>query len=457
VEVTLPDDKLESWKEIAAFIGKDERTARRWARERGLPVHRVPGEKRSSVFSSRTEIGQWLTGHLEDPAETSSKAPESQSKAPILREYWRKYWRKYWIAAGVAAVVLAAVSALALFPTALRPRRPSRISFTDNAVQAWDAQGHRLWTYTFAQRFDTYPLQHIASLEELSRVGDFKGDGDREILVVAPFRTGPNPSDIPRFEVDCFSSRGKLLWSYVPDAKFRFGEHELHGPWQVYDVFVSEHEARPAIWVALEHYVWGNSFVAQLDPETGKATVRYVNTGIIYKLNELQTPRGTFLLAAGFNNEYEAGVLALVDETRPFAASPQTEGTRHKCDSCPPGDPDAYLVFPRSEINQLRGIYQDPVRTIAVEGEDIEITKWELEKTVAVSTIYRFRADAGLGPVSLRYDSNYDMLHRELSAAHKLNHSLENCPERLHPKSVRMWTPSTGWTKLTFAPAKASE
>ncbi|MGH9830913.1 MAG: hypothetical protein ACREDR_47515, partial [Blastocatellia bacterium] len=68
-----------------------------------------------------------------------------------------------------------------------------------------------------------------------------------------------------------------------------------------------------------------------------------------------------------------------------------------------------------------------------------------------------FRADAGFQPVSLRYDSSYDMLHRQLSSEHKLNHSLADCPERLHPKPVRLWTPSSGWTELKFPPAKASD
>ena len=33
--------RLDSWKEIAAFFGRAERTVKRWETERGLPVHRV--------------------------------------------------------------------------------------------------------------------------------------------------------------------------------------------------------------------------------------------------------------------------------------------------------------------------------------------------------------------------------------------------------------------------------
>ena len=34
------DSPLESWKEIAAYLNRDERTARRWEKEEGLPIHR---------------------------------------------------------------------------------------------------------------------------------------------------------------------------------------------------------------------------------------------------------------------------------------------------------------------------------------------------------------------------------------------------------------------------------
>lgn len=35
--------RLDSWKEIASFFGRDERTVKRWERSRSLPVHRIPG------------------------------------------------------------------------------------------------------------------------------------------------------------------------------------------------------------------------------------------------------------------------------------------------------------------------------------------------------------------------------------------------------------------------------
>ena len=32
--------RLDSWKEIAAYLGRDVRTVQRWERREGLPIHR---------------------------------------------------------------------------------------------------------------------------------------------------------------------------------------------------------------------------------------------------------------------------------------------------------------------------------------------------------------------------------------------------------------------------------
>jgi tetratricopeptide (TPR) repeat protein len=58
----IANHRLDSWKEIAAFFDRDERTVRRWEKERSLPVHRVPGGARGGVFAYSEELREWLTG-----------------------------------------------------------------------------------------------------------------------------------------------------------------------------------------------------------------------------------------------------------------------------------------------------------------------------------------------------------------------------------------------------------
>lgn len=69
---------LVSWKEIAAFLNRGERTAKRWERERGLPVHRVPGGERGSVFAYPDELADWLKGKSTE-LEADDAAPGNRS------------------------------------------------------------------------------------------------------------------------------------------------------------------------------------------------------------------------------------------------------------------------------------------------------------------------------------------------------------------------------------------
>jgi hypothetical protein len=54
-----PQKTLESWKQIAAYLERSERTVRRWEASEGLPVHRREHEKQDTVFAYKHEIAAW--------------------------------------------------------------------------------------------------------------------------------------------------------------------------------------------------------------------------------------------------------------------------------------------------------------------------------------------------------------------------------------------------------------
>jgi hypothetical protein len=54
--------RFDSWKEIAAYLGRDVRSVQRWEKDRALPVRTIPGGKRRRVFAYREEIDAWLRG-----------------------------------------------------------------------------------------------------------------------------------------------------------------------------------------------------------------------------------------------------------------------------------------------------------------------------------------------------------------------------------------------------------
>lgn len=51
---------LNSWKEIAQYLGRGVRTVQRWEAELGMPVRRPRGKSRSAVIAVMSELDQWL-------------------------------------------------------------------------------------------------------------------------------------------------------------------------------------------------------------------------------------------------------------------------------------------------------------------------------------------------------------------------------------------------------------
>jgi serine/threonine protein kinase/Tol biopolymer transport system component len=51
--------RLDSWKEVAAYLGRGVRTVQRWERDEGLPVHRLAHEKRGSIYAYSDEVDAW--------------------------------------------------------------------------------------------------------------------------------------------------------------------------------------------------------------------------------------------------------------------------------------------------------------------------------------------------------------------------------------------------------------
>ena len=73
-----PGDRLDSWKEIAAYLNRGVRTVRRWEREEGLPVHRHLHKILGSVYAFKSEVDAWrLTGERK-----ALKSPDAAAVAP---------------------------------------------------------------------------------------------------------------------------------------------------------------------------------------------------------------------------------------------------------------------------------------------------------------------------------------------------------------------------------------
>lgn len=93
----VPKDRLDSWKEVASYLNRGERTVQRWEREEGLPVHRLTHQKQGSVFAYKEELDAWW--------ESRRARLETNGHAAVAKPARRWRWLVPATVAGVALLV----------------------------------------------------------------------------------------------------------------------------------------------------------------------------------------------------------------------------------------------------------------------------------------------------------------------------------------------------------------
>lgn len=71
---------LNSWKEIASYLGRGVRTVQRWELELGLPIHRIGKGKRSPVYATIAELNFWIS--TSDAARVQQPRPQQIERTP---------------------------------------------------------------------------------------------------------------------------------------------------------------------------------------------------------------------------------------------------------------------------------------------------------------------------------------------------------------------------------------
>ncbi|HKW63318.1 MAG TPA: hypothetical protein VJN89_12285 [Candidatus Acidoferrum sp.] len=89
--------RLDSWKEIAAYLNRDVTTVQRWEKREGMPVHRHQHDKMGSVYAFRSELDAWALGRNIPAGQENAKsaslletsAPSPLSEISSYRARWR--------------------------------------------------------------------------------------------------------------------------------------------------------------------------------------------------------------------------------------------------------------------------------------------------------------------------------------------------------------------------------
>lgn len=70
-----PEDGLDSWKEIAAYLNRDVTTVQRWEKREGMPVHRHLHDRMGSVYAFRVELDEWSRSRSRAVQENGNNLP----------------------------------------------------------------------------------------------------------------------------------------------------------------------------------------------------------------------------------------------------------------------------------------------------------------------------------------------------------------------------------------------
>jgi tetratricopeptide (TPR) repeat protein len=125
-----PGNRLESWKEIAAYLSRSERTVRRWEEKEGLPVHRLQHDKRGSVYAYRSELDVWR--------ESRRPSLEMESTEPVPGVPAQPS-RRWWWAAAILVLVAGSVAGIRLLEHRRQPA--ARRSSNPEAQRAYERAG----------------------------------------------------------------------------------------------------------------------------------------------------------------------------------------------------------------------------------------------------------------------------------------------------------------------------
>lgn len=422
---TTTETPLQTWQEIAAYLGVSIRLAQSWEAD-GLPVRRMPGKK-PRVFAVKSEIDEW---RLRVTRLERGEPERSNTGAPFgFRQVSR---RAMLLSAGGVIVAGAGTAWLR------RPRRmPERAILEGNVLTALDGTRQQVFQYRFTGDLLQPP---DAELSWRLQTIDFDRDGRRRVL--AAIRREDQSE-----ELFCFSPDGAVEWTLpcrppLLDAN----AHPFEPLWRFSKIVHSNH-GEPVLWIAIAHVSRFPGCVLRVDGR-GTSRVQFFNAGNVQALARISQAQSELIVAAGVHNGFDQTFAAILGADDPPAVSPGDENevaTRYRFANAPKGACRAYVLFPTSELSWAHGAPYGHANHVDVVEEQVAV---EVEAGSGPSYL-TYSLSRALEPKLVSPSRGYFVLHDTFWRRGELNHPLKGCRATAQPLGIRRWTPQTGWEDRT--------
>jgi len=430
-------DLLSSWKEIASYLGCDERTCARWEKSLGLPVHRFEGAQKSRVFAYRKELDAWHKSIDHDHSLDQRKLGRSPA------------WRMAFLG---LSLVLAGMALFFGYRKATSPREPTDFRIEGSALVILNKKGGEIW------RFETGTdglvgekgyREHFQIKKDAGNgielpwliIGDITGDGRAEVLF-APCTDDEYREGL----VFCFDRRGRELW------RFQFGRPIRFGPQEYADFtirgFVADDldgDGRKEVVVDSNARGFFPTQLAVLGSD-GKLRGEYWNSGQLLDVVcvDLDRDGRKEIVVSGQNNEYRKPCLVVFDEDRVSGCSPQSVD-RFVSPGIAAGNQRAYVLFPRTDVS-LSEFPAETAGRIEVLSNDLIIVTMNSSRII-------FELDFGLVPRLARTSHPFEQLHKIAFREGRVTSVLDEAYFDALRRGVLFWS-GTGWSREPSSPIR---
>jgi len=424
-----PDENnlLTSWKEIAAYLGRDVRTCLRWEKQFGLPVHRLdPTSEKARVFAYREELAQWLQRG-------------AKGKVPVERDTGRHPLRL--LTQGLLWLVTVSI-AVALFLVlrgAVVPKEPVDFMIKGSRLAILNDAGKILWHYDtglenlagedlYRAHFQFKRSDRRAPLPYLL-IKDLDGDGHREVLFSLQTQ-----DEAAEGKLLCFDRSGRLRWQFAGGREMKFGDKTYSGDYRTQGFLAEDLDGDgqlEVLVVSIHRPSWPCQF-ALLDHQ-GNLRGEYWNAGYFNDLacGDLNGDGIKEIIAGGQNNEYGLGCLVVFDIASITGGSPQ-EDWEFRCQGLRPGSELYYLLFPRTDVDLADGYPTEAVNNVEL------LSNRRIQVQTALSRLY-FDLSLSLDSPEVTISHGFMLAHEKALLGGKVKSVLNSEYKKGLVKGIRYW------------------
>jgi hypothetical protein len=427
---------LTSWKEIAAYLGCDQRTCARWEKAFGLPVHRLEGSPKSRIFAYKEELEAWRREKF-----NGRQVAADLRAAPNKR-------RSVKPAIVLPPVLIGIVGVLYIFGFIRIDRKPVDFRIIGSSLVLTNEKGRELWRYnTGLENLERDALyrEHFQKKKPMSggfpqyalpylMIKDIDADGKAEIL----FST-QTENEFGEGDLFCFDGKGKRLWSFHGGRIMTYGKTAFSPDYRVEAVDTEDFDGdgKSEVMVLSCHNNDFPSLITFLDCR-GKIRGEYWNAGRMsdYAFHDINGDGRKEILISGVNNEYKKGYFMILNASRITGGSPQLD-SRFLSSELGPGSELAYVLFPRTDLDLLR-MPVESIDEIAILGDN------RIQLLMATSLLY-YLLGFDLKLNGIRISHGFEQARGEAVRLGELKGEADDAYFEALKKGLLYWT-GRGWS-----------